>query len=164
MSEASTDSTPHVPLVHGPQRGAGIASDASSEAQSDALSTLPPELRERCRLPHARACTSPDPGARGSTHVLYWVHHALRVDENPALEVASSFAAERGLPLLVCATVSTAHRPLTDRHVGFFLEGLREFAIDLQATMSHSTHANSFHALLGYATEADNGDDTTGGE
>ena len=131
MSEASTDSTPHVPLVHGPQRGAGIASDASSEAQSDALSTLPPELRERCRLPHARACASPDPGARGSTHVLYWVHHALRVDENPALEVASSFAAERALPLLVCATVSTAHRPLTDRHVGFFLEGLREFAIDL---------------------------------
>jgi len=48
--------------------------------------------------------------------------------------------------------------------LGEYFSVCREFAIDLQATMSHSTHANSFHALLGYVTEADNGDDTTGGE
>ncbi len=36
----------------------------------------------------------------------------------------------------------------------------REFAIDLQATVSHSTHAKSFHAPLhvGHATEDDDGD------
>ena len=58
----------------------------------------------------------------------------------------------------------TKNEPLRDMTLEEYFRVCREFAIDLQATMSHSTHAKSFHAPLGYATEADNGDNTTGGE
>ena len=65
--------------------------------------------------------------------VVYWTHHALRVAENPALEAAASMAAERGLPLLVAAVVSAAHPIPTNRHVRFFLEGVRDLALALRA-------------------------------
>lgn len=42
-------------------------------------------------------------------------------------------AAERGLPLVVAAAVSAAHPILTDRHVRFFLEGVRDLARPLHA-------------------------------
>ena len=46
----------------------------------------------------------------------------------------------------------TQNQPLRDMTLEEYFNVCREFAIDLQATMSHSTHANSFQALLGHAT------------
>lgn len=94
----------------------------------DLDTALPDHLRERCRVVGRRAR---DSGAGEPNCVLYWTHHALRVEENPALEAAAWLAAEHRLPLVACAAVSAAHPILTDRHVRFFLEGLRDLAIAL---------------------------------
>lgn len=99
---------------------------ASDSVSIDAIvASLPPHLRERVALV---SCEAPRAGA---SFVLYWAHHALRVDENPALESAAEIAAALDLPLLVFIAVSGSHTHLSDRHVWFFLEGVRDFAMDL---------------------------------
>jgi photolyase PhrII len=65
--------------------------------------------------------------------VLYWAHHALRVEENPALELACALAESRGLPLLVYGQLSGTHPFLSDRHAAFMLEGFRDLAAQLSA-------------------------------
>ena len=52
----------------------------------------------------------------GSKPILYWTHHALRTDENPALEVAKRFAIELDRPLLVYQGLSATYRYASDRH------------------------------------------------
>ena len=87
---------------------------------------LPEHLRERTRLLSAHD----SPVASGRT-VLWWVHHAMRVEENPAIDVAESLAASLDLPLRAVAVIGGPHPYDNDRHQRFALEGLR----DLQAAM-----------------------------
>jgi hypothetical protein len=98
---------------------------------------IPAHLLERSRIvsPCAEPCDGPrhDDAHRDERCVLYWTHHALRIDENPALEAAASIASSHGRSLLVCAAVSGAHPLMTDRHAVFFLEGIRDFALELAA-------------------------------
>jgi len=89
------------------------------------VASLPEHLRERVAL------VAPGAPAAGASYVLYWAHHALRVDENPALETAAAVATALDLPLLVFCAVSGSHPHLSDRHVSFFLEGVRDFAAGL---------------------------------
>ncbi|MFM7260855.1 MAG: FAD-dependent oxidoreductase [bacterium] len=89
------------------------------------VASLPEYLRERVGLVSSGA------PAAGASYVLYWAHHALRVDENPALEAAAEIATALDLPLLVFCAVSGSHPHLSDRHVSFFLEGVRDFAAGL---------------------------------
>ena len=89
------------------------------------LDALPTHLRERVSVVSGQSASI------GGAHVLYWSHHALRVDENPALEIAAHLAVKLDLPLLVFVAVSGSHPHLTDRHVWFFLEGVQDFAADL---------------------------------
>ncbi|MCA9131398.1 MAG: deoxyribodipyrimidine photo-lyase, partial [Planctomycetales bacterium] len=58
--------------------------------------------------------------------VLYWTHHALRVDENPALDVARHLAHHLNLPLLIYQGLSERYRFASDRHHTFILEAARE--------------------------------------
>ncbi len=91
----------------------------------DLVESLPNHLRERVSIVSDNAAST-----RGG-YVLYWAHHALRVDENPALEAAAEIAASLEVPLLVFVAVSGSHPHLSDRHAWFFLEGVRDFAADL---------------------------------
>lgn len=91
------------------------------------LATLPRHLSERASLVAAG-----EPPA-GAAFVVYWAHHALRTDENPALDLACALAESRGLPLLVYSGLAGAHPYLSDRHATFVLEGLRDFAGQLAA-------------------------------
>lgn len=84
------------------------------------LETLPLHLAERSWLK-----ANGRPGHDGQ-FVLYWTHHALRVDENPALDVAMLLAEQLGLPLLVYQGLSEQYRFASDRHHTFILEGVRE--------------------------------------
>lgn len=86
------------------------------------LATLPRHLSER-----ASFVAAAEPPA-GAAFVVYWAHHALRIDENPALELACALAESRGLPLVVYSGLAGAHPYLSDRHAAFVLEGLRDFA------------------------------------
>lgn len=89
------------------------------------LATLPRHLAERASLVAAG-----DP-PQGAAFVVYWAHHALRTDENPALELACALAESRGLPLLVYSGIAGTHPYLSDRHATFILEGMRDFADQL---------------------------------
>ncbi|MFK8015516.1 MAG: deoxyribodipyrimidine photo-lyase, partial [Gammaproteobacteria bacterium] len=94
------------------------------------LSVLPRALRERTVV------LNDAPASRGR-YVLYWMHHALRVNENPALDVARLAAAELDLPLLVCQGLGGAHPYQNDRHHFFALQCARDVANDLAAYGIH---------------------------
>jgi photolyase PhrII len=92
------------------------------------LTELPVHLRERAWL-RASGCDD-----HQGKQVLYWTHHALRSDENPALDVAIHLAEQLGLPLLVYQGLSERYRFASDRHHAFILESARELE-DSYATL-----------------------------
>ncbi len=81
---------------------------------------LPPHLAERTFL------RTSVPASHSGEYVLYWTHHALRTDDNPALEVATLLAEQLNLPLLVYQGLSEKYRFASDRHHTFILEAARE--------------------------------------
>jgi photolyase PhrII len=58
--------------------------------------------------------------------VVYWTHHAQRVDENPALDVACEIAAALDRPLLVYHGLSSEYRYASDRHHVFQLQSAKD--------------------------------------
>jgi photolyase PhrII len=86
------------------------------------ISDLPTHLAERCVV-HGRTQID-GPGE----FVLYWAHHALRADENPALQTAAAIALQLDLPLLVYQGLGGRHRYNADRHHRFILEAARDFS------------------------------------
>lgn len=84
------------------------------------LQQLPAHLSERTRfLSNERENHTGD-------CVVYWTHHALRTEENPALDVAIHLARSLELPLLVYQGLSESYRFASDRHHTFILEAARE--------------------------------------
>lgn len=81
---------------------------------------LPIELAERTEALNDRAVHS------GGRYVLYWMHHAMRAEENPALDAAIHLALAHGKPLLVLQGVGGGHRYDNDRHLTFALQGARD--------------------------------------
>jgi hypothetical protein len=84
------------------------------------IDDLPRHLAERTWIR-----TSGRPNHEGS-YVLYWTHHALRSDENPALDVAMLLVEQLDLPLLVYQGLSEKYRFASDRHHTFILEAARD--------------------------------------
>ena len=84
------------------------------------LDSLPPHLAERSWL---KAHGRPE---NNGQFALYWTHHSLRVDENPALDVAMLMAEKLRVPLLVYQGLSERYRFASDRHHTFILEAARE--------------------------------------
>ena len=84
------------------------------------IGDLPPHLAERSRL------KSSGPADHVGKYVLYWTHHALRTDENPALDFAMHLADQHKLPLVVYQGLSEQYRFSSDRHHTFILEAARD--------------------------------------
>ena len=68
-------------------------------------------------------------------------------------------AAAQGMPLMVAAAVSATHPILTNRHVRFFLEGVRDLALDLRArgveiVVSLDARADPVEFIAGLAADA----------
>jgi hypothetical protein len=93
---------------------------------ADVLKELPLHLTERIRLIQD-APLRPD-----GEFVLYWMHHAVRSHENPALDTALCMAAEFELPVLVYQGLGGWHPFNSDRHHAFIMEGVREVQQRLQ--------------------------------
>jgi hypothetical protein len=91
------------------------------------VAVLPAHLHERVRLLSERT------SHRDGELVIYWMHHAVRGHENPALDVARLLAHALGLPLLVYQGLAGAHRFNADRHHAFILEGARDAHAELEA-------------------------------
>ncbi len=96
----------------------------------DLLDRLPEAIAER-----VRPITDRDLHG-GGHHVVYWMHHAVRGHENPALDAARVAAAGLDLPLVVYQGLGGGHRFDTDRHHTFILEGAR----DVRAELSGAGH------------------------
>lgn len=89
------------------------------------MAALPPHLQERV-----------DPSApppRPGDFVIYWVRHAVRATENPALDVALSLASTLQVPCFVHFELPELYRFASDRHHTFMLEGARELQQALKA-------------------------------
>ncbi len=101
------------------------------------LVNLPGHLAERAWL------RASGPDVHVGEHVLYWTHHALRVDENPALEVAMHLAEELELPLLVYQGLSDQYRFASDRHHTFILEAARDLEANYKRLgISYALHVD----------------------
>jgi photolyase PhrII len=88
---------------------------------------LPIHLSERIRVVK-NASIRPE-----REFVLYWMHHAVRSHENPALDIALGIAARTELPVLVYQGLSGRHPYNSDRHHTFIMEGARELQQSLKA-------------------------------
>ena len=84
------------------------------------LSTLPRHLSERISLIGDR------PIDDTKAYVLYWMHHAIRDHENPALDVAIAVGNSIGRPVLVYQGLGGNHPYNSDRHHVFIMEGARD--------------------------------------
>ncbi len=64
--------------------------------------------------------------------VLYWMHHAVRSHENPALDIALWAADRINKPVLVYQGLGGQHAYNSDRHHTFIMQGAREVQEQLQ--------------------------------
>ena len=87
---------------------------------------LPPHLSERVRVIQ-QAPIRPE-----ADFVLYWMHHAVRSHENPALDTALCVAHRYNLPVLVYQGLGGPHPFNSDRHHTFIMEGARDVQSRLQ--------------------------------
>lgn len=101
-----------------------------STALQEILASFPPHLLERARwysLGGDPVTNDDNVGDQSVCPVVYWTHHALRTDENPALDAARLLASALNAPLLVYQGISENYRFASDRHHWFSLQG----AVDL---------------------------------
>ncbi len=89
------------------------------------ITDLPPHLRERSRWLAERSVNP------AGDVVLYWMHHAVRGHDNPALDVALTLAGRLGLPVLVYQDLGGAPYD-NDRHHTFVLQGARDAQRELR--------------------------------
>ena len=83
---------------------------------------LPKHLLERSRLVKERSL--PETGQ----YVVYWMRTAVRLHENPALDVARALADACGVPFFVYHALSERYPFASDRHHAFVLAGARDVA------------------------------------
>ena len=81
---------------------------------------LPHHLKERVSVLKDR------PLDHRKSYVLYWMHHAIRDHENPALDTALAVGNQLGLPVLVYQGLGGRHPYNADRHHRFIMEAARE--------------------------------------
>ncbi|CAN5610239.1 hypothetical protein BH11CYA1_BH11CYA1_47650 [soil metagenome] len=77
-----------------------------------------------------RICILRDGIVKGK-YVLYWMKHAVRAHENPALDVALQSSAKLSLPLLVYHEIAEDEPYASDRRFAFEIEGARDVQQEL---------------------------------
>ena len=96
---------------------------------------IPEHLEERLRA-HAERSLN-----RHGRFVLYWMHHALRGHENPALDLALIVSERLGLPLFVYQGLSEDDPYASDRHHALIMQGAR----DVHNELSSRGIGSAFH-------------------
>ncbi len=112
--------------------------DVSQTMWSEMMHRLPEHLSERVRVLRdgvhavdAEFANSESADGTG-THVVLWLHHAIRAHENPALDVARRVAADLRLPLVLYQGLGGRHRFNSDRHHTFIMQGARDLDAELR--------------------------------
>ncbi len=93
------------------------------------IDDLPEHLRERVRLVHPETDRAIDLGKK-SSFVLYWTCTALRLDENPALDVSRWIADKTGLPWSMYQGLSSRYPYASDRHHAFILQAAQDLQVE----------------------------------
>jgi hypothetical protein len=93
----------------------------------DLIAGLAPHLSERARW------VGDNHEAGEGEFILYWMHHAVRDHENPALDTALQLGRTLQRPVLVYQGLAGNHPHNNDRHHRFILEGAREAHAALDA-------------------------------
>jgi photolyase PhrII len=96
---------------------------------------LPPRLSERVRILSDHSIKT------NASFVLYWMHHAVRGHENPALDTALYIANRLRIPVLVYQGLGGYHPYNSDRHHTFIMQGAK----DVQAELGRRGVAYAFH-------------------
>ena len=96
---------------------------------------LPGHLYERIRV--ILSHSAPHSGQ----YILYWMHHAVRAHDNPALDTAILVARQKKLPLLVYQGLGGNHAFNSDRHHTFILQGAK----DVQKSLRDRGIRYAFH-------------------
>ncbi len=102
---------------------------------SFSVNELPAHLHERVSLVQERPVDESKP------YVLYWMHHAIRDHENPALDVALVAGNLIERPVLIYQGLGGRHPYNADRHHVFIMEGAR----DVQQGLAKRGIAYRFH-------------------
>jgi len=102
------------------------------EILSVTVSDIPEALQSFASNPrvNVRRGGPPRPGARC---VVYWMQRAMRVIENPALDVAIQVGNLLGLPVVIFLSVIPNYPNANLRHYHFLAQGLRDVAEDAAA-------------------------------
>jgi photolyase PhrII len=90
------------------------------------LDALPAHLFERTRIFGLGNTSTEGTESFEKRPVVYWTHHALRTDENPALDVAMALAKQLAAPLIVYQGLSESYPFASDRHHCFALQGAQD--------------------------------------
>ena len=86
---------------------------------------IPPDLDELTRQPRVRVRRGGEPRRDGKC-VVYWMQRAVRVEDNPALDVAIGAGNLLGLPVVVFFSVIPNYPSANLRHYHFLQQGLRD--------------------------------------
>ncbi len=102
------------------------APDLNDKRYQDLLSVLPSHLQERTRLIASSKDSLDRSSMWQSAPIVYWTHHAQRVDENPALDAACTLACALKRPLIVYHGLSSDYRYSSDRHHVFQIQSAKD--------------------------------------
>lgn len=91
--------------------------------------SLPTELTLLASQPRVLVRRAGAPRKDGRT-VVYWMQRAMRIEDNPALEVAIAAGNLLGLPVVVYFGVIANYPNANLRHYHFMAQGLRDVAAD----------------------------------
>src|SRR5581483_7500089 len=95
-------------------------------------SKLPESLVELAGDPRICIRRSGPPRREGKC-VVYWMQRAMRIHENPALDVAIGVANHLGLPVVIFFSVIPNYPNANLRHYHFLQQGLRDVEEDATA-------------------------------
>ena len=101
----------------------------NTSARVDSVEAFAQASAHRDRIHMLRTCVAHQRGE----FVLLWLHHAVRAEHNPALDVAIELAHFLTKPLLIYQGLAGAHRFNSDRHHTFILQGARDVAAQFAA-------------------------------
>jgi len=90
---------------------------------------LPSEFAQLADQPRVLVRRSGLP-RKGAKCVVYWMQRAMRISDNPALDVATDVANLLGLPVVVYFQVIPNYPNANLRHYHFLQQGLRDVAAD----------------------------------
>jgi deoxyribodipyrimidine photo-lyase len=93
---------------------------------------IPEELARLANQPRVQVRRS-GPPLKGARCIVYWMQRAVRIKDNPALDVAIEAGNLLGLPVVVYFSVISNYPNANLRHYHFLVQGLRDAAEDAAA-------------------------------